>query len=150
VIGINTAITRGAQQSDLFGGVTDSAVAEGLGFAIPSSTARSVASRLTENKPPAYLGVNFHPISTQDAQFYNFPVGAYIYSVVPGGPADKAGLKARDIVTKVGNVQLGDTVDLQAAIAEHSAGESVPLTVWRNGKTLTLHATLGTAPKKSS
>jgi 2-alkenal reductase len=142
VVGVNTAVTRGSSSSSIFGS-SDSVVAEGLGFAIPANTVSAVAKRLIVDKPPAFLGVDFQPISQQDATFYNFPVGAYIKSVQPGSPAAKAGLQARDIVTKVDDHTLNDTVQLNTVIAEYAPGNSVTVHVWRNGKTLTLTVKLG-------
>ncbi|HEX6506001.1 MAG TPA: trypsin-like peptidase domain-containing protein [Chloroflexota bacterium] len=146
VIGVNTAITRGAQSSDIFGLGQSGAVAEGLGFAIPSSTVRNVAARLVENKPPAFLGVTYHQISQQDSTFYGLPVGAYINSVKAGSPAAKAGLKVRDVVTKVDSRSLSDTYQLEQVIAEHEPGQVTTLSVWRNGKSLTIKVKLSAKP----
>lgn len=145
VIGINTAITRGSQSTDIFG-LSQSVVAEGLGFAIPSNTAKAVAQRLVQSKPAAYLGVSFAPITQQDATYYNFPVGAYVQKVQPGSPAARAGIQVRDIITKVGNQQLNDTYTLDRVIAEQTPGKTVSLNVWRNGHSLTLRATLAAKP----
>lgn len=148
VIGVNTAITRGTSQSDPFGlGGSQSVVAEGLGFAIPSSTVKNVAARLVENKPPAFLGVSYHQISQQDSTFYNLPVGAYVNAVRAGSPAASAGLKARDIITKINGQSVTDTYSLEQIISEHSPGDNVKLTVWRGGKTLTVSVKLGAKPK---
>lgn len=142
VIGVNTAITRGASSSDPFG-LSQSVVAEGLGFAIPSGTVQSVSTKLMENKaPPAFLGVEYYQISTQDATYYHFPVGAYITAIKPGSPAQKAGLRARDIVTKIGNQTITDQVTLQQIISNDQAGQSVTLTVWRSGHTFTTQVKL--------
>jgi 2-alkenal reductase len=142
VIGVNTAITRGSSQTDIFG-LSSSPVAEGLGFAIPSSTVHSVATRLVQNKPPAFLGVRYHQITQQDATYYNLPVGAYVNTIAPGSPAQKSGLKARDVITKIDGRPLTSQTDLQQIITNHTPGQSVTLTVWRGGKTLTLKVTLG-------
>lgn len=145
VIGINTAITRGASSSsDLFGLNTDTAVAEGLGFAIASNTARNVVARLMLNKPTASLGVKYQQVDQQAAQFYNFPVGAYIQQVEPGSAAAKAGLKQRDIITKVNGTAINDQSSLEQIITSHAPGQTVTLTVWRNGKTFTVSVKLGT------
>lgn len=146
VIGVNTVVTRGSSQTDIFG-TSSSVVAEGLGFAIPSSTVSHVAERLIQNKPPAFLGVKYHPITQQDATFYNLPMGAYINQVQPGSPADKAGLKMRDIITKIDGRSVNDTYTLEAVIAAHSPGDTVRMSVWRNSKTLTISVKLGAKPK---
>jgi len=142
VIGVNTAITRGSSSTDIFGNPS-SAVAEGLGFAIPSSTVANVANRLMQNKAPAFLGVVFHPITQQDSTYYNLPVGAYINKLSPGSPAAKAGLHQRDIIPKVDNRSIDDTYPLDQVIAEHSPGDVVKLTLWRNSKTVVISVKLG-------
>jgi 2-alkenal reductase len=141
VIGVNTAITRGASSTDIFGQSTD-VVAEGLGFAIPSNTVKGVAARLVQNKPPALLGVMYHPISQQEASFYNLPIGAYVNKVEAGSPAQKAGIKTRDVITKIDGRAINDTYTLSQVIADHAPGDVVSITLWRNGKTLTVKATL--------
>lgn len=147
VVGVNTAINRGAQQTDPFGLGGGSVVAEGLGFAIASSSVQSVVKRLVQNKPPAFLGVVYNPISQQDATFYNFPMGAYVISVKTGSPADRGGLKARDIVTKIDGHQITDTYSLEQVVADHNPGETVTLTVWRAGKNFTVKVKLSAKPK---
>ena len=145
VIGVNTAITRGAQASDPFG-VSQSVVAEGLGFAIPSSTVQNVASRLVQNKAPAFLGVTYHPINQQDSTFYSLPVGAYVNTVASGSPAAKAGIRPRDVITQVDTQKLAGTVQLEQVIAEHLPGQTAVLHVWRSGKTMVIKVKLGSKP----
>jgi 2-alkenal reductase len=147
VIGVNTLITRGTSQSDVFG-LSQSVVAEGLGFAIPSDTVKNVALRLVANKPSAYLGVMFHPISQQESAYYNLPVGAYINSLASGSPAAHAGLKKRDVITKVDGQQVSDTVTLAQIISNKAPGDQVKLMVWRGGKTIELTVRLGSKPTK--
>jgi 2-alkenal reductase len=142
VIGVNTAIAGATQQTDIFGtGTTD--IPQGLGFAIPSDTVKSVVTRLISNKPPAFLGVRFSPISPTDASYYNYPVGAYLQQIDPGSPAAKAGLRTRDIVTSVNGRAISDTYTLDQAIASHNAGDVVTLKVWRGGRISTLRVKLG-------
>jgi 2-alkenal reductase len=141
VIGVNTAINRGSSQTDPFG-LSQSVVAEGLGFAIPSDTVRAVAARLVQNRPPAVLGVRYHQMSQQEATFYSFPLGAYVNQVVPGSAAANAGLRARDIITAVDGQNLSDTYTLQQIISDHNPGQTVTLTVWRSGKTFTVKVKL--------
>jgi 2-alkenal reductase len=145
VIGVNTAITRGAQASDPFG-ISQSVVAEGLGFAIPSSTVQNVASRLVQNKAPAFLGVTYHQISQQDSTFYGLPMGAYVNTVTPKSPAAKAGIHPRDVITRVDSRKLSDTYQLEQVIAEHEPGQTATLQIWRSGKTMTIKVKLGAKP----
>jgi 2-alkenal reductase len=147
VIGVNTAITRGSSSSnDIFGfglGSSSSPVAVGLGFAIPASTVKNVAARLVQAKAPAFLGVSYQEVTPQAATYYNLPIGAYINSVKAGSPAARAGLKSRDIITKLDGRPLNSTGDLEQMVTSHAPGDVVTLNVWRNGKTLTLKAKLG-------
>jgi S1-C subfamily serine protease len=147
VIGVNTVITRGAQSSDPFG-TTQSVVAEGLGFAIPSSTVQSVAARLVQNKAPAFLGVTYHQINQQDSTFYSLPQGAYVNTVTAGSPASKAGIRPRDIITQVDSRKLTDVIQLEQVIAEHEPGQTTTIRLWRNGKTMTVKVKLGAKPSR--
>jgi len=145
VVGVNTLISRGAQQTDIFG-AGSSVVAEGLGFAIPSSTVSNVAARLVQNKPSAFLGVQYHQINQQEATYYNLPIGAYINAVRPNSPASRAGLHQRDIITKINGQPINDTYSLEQVVAEHTPGQTVGITIWRSGKTFTRKVKLGATP----
>lgn len=146
VIGVNTAIAGGTQQTSIFGGGS-TAVPQGLGFAIPSNTVKAVVKRLLSAKPAAYLGVTYAVVGQQEATYYNFPTGAYIQSVVSGSPAARAGIQPRDIVTKVNGRTLGgSSTALTDVVYSHNAGDVITLTVWRNGKTMDLKVKLGAKP----
>ena len=142
VIGVNTAVNRGASQTDIFGSFTQQVVAEGLGFAIPSNTVKNVTMRLIKHQAPAFLGVSYHPIGQQDATYYSLPVGALVNSVSPGSPAQKAGIKPRDIITKVNGQAINDSTLLAPVIAQFDPGQTVTITIWRNNKTMTLKVKL--------
>jgi 2-alkenal reductase len=142
VIGINTAVNRGSTTDSLFG-AAQSVVAEGLGFAIPSNTARNVALRLMQNKPTAELGIQYVQVSQQLSTYYNLPVGAYIQSVVPNTSASKAGLQPRDIITKIDGQSVTDQSTLDQVVASKAPGQKVTLNVWRNGTTFTRTVVLG-------
>ena len=73
--------------------------------------------------------------------------GAQVENVVPGGPADKAGLQQGDVITKVGSTQVVDSSDVSAAIAGRQPGEEIAMQVERGGATVTLHVKLGNQPK---
>jgi len=128
VIGVNSQI-----ESDGGGN-------EGVGFAIPSNEVKTVANALVAGKTVqhAYLGVTVGD-STSGA-------GAAIESVKSGTPADSAGLKAGDVVTKIDGVTVDNADDLTAKISAHQPGDKVTLTVTRNGATKTIDVTLGTRP----
>lgn len=146
VIGVNTAIASGSSSPDIFGLGTSSVTAQGLGFAIPSSTVQNTAARLVQNKPPAFLGVQYHQVTQQDAGYYSLPQGAYIISVKAGSPAAAAGLQARDIITKIDGHAISTPDALQQNIGNHTPGQTVTLTVWRSSKTLTIKVKLGAKP----
>ena len=98
IIGINTLVIRGTNMG--------SAIAEGLGFAIPASTVRVVVEQLIQkgffSRP--YLGINMQPITPDISSIYDLPVewGVYITSVEENSPAGVSGLQQGDIITKMG------------------------------------------------
>jgi S1-C subfamily serine protease len=133
VVGINTAIASlgqsasGAQSGNI-----------GVGFSIPINTARSVAEQLihTGKVVHANLGASSRSVSdgSQD--------GAYLVQVVPGGPADKAGLKEGDVVTLFQKELIDSGDALTVAVSESKPGDVVSLRYVRNGVTATAKVTL--------
>jgi len=111
----------------------------GIGFAIPSNTVRSVADQLVSGQKVehAFLGVQL-----QDAA----GGGARIAAVTAGSPAADAGLKAGDVVTALDGTSIADAEELTAAVVSKQPGDTVKVTVKRDGSTKTLTATLGTRP----
>ncbi|HZP55603.1 MAG TPA: trypsin-like peptidase domain-containing protein [Candidatus Saccharimonadales bacterium] len=142
-IGINTAVAGDAQN---------------IGFAIPINDVKGlIASVLGEGKlEQPYLGVRYVSLTDDLAYQYNLSVkrGAYIVpagdgqdpSVIAGSPADKAGLKEKDIITKVNNTTIDDKTSLTSALSRFKVGDKVTLTIVRGGKTTTIQATLAAAP----
>lgn len=143
VIGINTAT---------------SATAENMGFAIPISSAKGMLNQLIENGKAerTYLGVYSVEITPEAAKAYNLPVtsGAYIYSssaytaVAKDSPAAKAGLKDKDIVTSINGAKVGSAGSLSSLIGEYKPGDTVQLTVIREGNEIAINATLEGYPTK--
>jgi serine protease Do len=142
VIAMNTAVaSQGAQN---------------IGFAIPINDIKSdiisVKSKGVIERP--YLGVRFVPLTKDVATANNLSVtdGAWLQgdaanpSVVPGSPADKAGLKDGDIITKVADTKIDSTHSLPTLVSQHKIGDKVTLTVLRDGKTQTVTVTLESAP----
>lgn len=132
VIGINTAIAEDAQS---------------IGFSIPINSAKGILKNLlsTGKVQRAYLGINYVTIVPEVAKQYDLSVkkGAYVYSdkgsaVISGSPAEKAGVKDKDIITKVGDLEVGEHGSVATLISEYAIGDKVALTVLRDGKTLTL------------
>jgi 2-alkenal reductase len=142
VIGINTLVVRGSMGS--------SDQAEGLGFAVPSNVARTVAEELIANGKVVYpyLGVSYGMIDADIAIQYELPVqnGALISDIVRGEAADKAGLRVDDIITEVNGMQLGSEASLRAVLLQLDPGDTVNLTILRNGEELKMDVVLGTRP----
>lgn len=137
VIGINTAIIEDAQ---------------GIGFSIPISSTKGILKGVLAGSPVqrSYLGVNYVPITAEVAKHYKLSVkkGAYVLnpgggpSVIGGGPADKAGIKDKDIITKVANIEVGDRGGVSSLVSEYAPGDTIEVTVLRDGKPLVLKVTL--------
>jgi 2-alkenal reductase len=138
VIGINTLIVRNTNSGD---------VAEGLGFAIPISTAQAVAQQIIQKGYFArpYLGISFQPINPDIAARYNLPAqwGAYITEVQSGSPAASAGLQQNDIIVKVGDITIDESHSYVNALFNYKPGDTIPITVMRDGKETQLQVTLG-------
>lgn len=138
VIGINTATSSSA---------------DNIGFAIPISSVKGMLSMLLEKGTAerAYLGIYGQSITPALAKTYNLPVtaGTYIYSstnysaVINDGPAAKAGLKDKDIITAVNGVKIGAAGSISSLIGEYKVGDTVQLTVLRGGNEIAINVTLG-------
>jgi 2-alkenal reductase len=140
VIGINTLVVRNSGSGD---------VAEGLGFAIPVNTAQAIAQQIIQQGYFArpYMGISFQPITPDIAERYNLPAkwGVYITKVESGSPADQAGLKENDIITKVGDIAIDETHSYVNSLFNYKPGDTINLEVMRDGQTTQLQITLGEA-----
>jgi putative serine protease PepD len=132
VIGVNVQIDSNSDGS------------EGVGFATPIDTVKTVANTLISGGKVehAYLG-----IQVGDAPDNG---GAEVSCVVSGSPADDAGMKAGDVITAVGTTPITSSDDLTAAVNAHHPGEKVTVTVDRSGSTKSLPLTFGNRPSTSS
>ncbi|HWC40643.1 MAG TPA: PDZ domain-containing protein, partial [Actinomycetota bacterium] len=113
----------------------------GIGFAIPIDLAAKSATAIVQGKQVqvGYLGVNMAPpASGQD--------GALVQEVVPGSPADKAGLRAGDLVVGIDGQSVADYGELGVRIRGHKPGDKVTLKVVRGGNETTITATLTQRP----
>ncbi len=135
VIGINTLIysrTEGYQ---------------GIGFAIPIDTALDVAEQLIAQKKVQhpFLGINGVSVTPEVAQEKGLKVsrGALVGSVLPGTPAEKAGLRAGDIIVSFNEKEIASMDDLIAETRRHKVGERVKLKVLRESKEITVEVVLG-------
>ena len=117
---------------------SSSSDAEGLGFAIPINDAIKVAQDLLENG--TYLAVT----DAQTAAQLNVNAyGVYVVDVVQGGPADKAGLKTGDRIVSIDGTEIAQKDDLGTLIQQHAAGDTLSITVAREGQMQTVSLTLG-------
>jgi S1-C subfamily serine protease len=160
VIGINSQIATGGEGSD--GSV-------GIGFAIPINTAKEEIAQLESGTADehGYLGISGATITPQLAQAFNLPVeeGVLVQQVEEGGPAAAAGIQGAttaasvegtefglggDIITAVDGEPIASTENLVETISEKHAGETVELTVDREGQTASVSVTLAERPATSA
>jgi len=125
VIGINSAIATQGQGSGNIG----------LGFAIPSDKAKSIAQDLMAGKQPAHPALG---VSVADGE----NGGAVVSSVTPGSAAAKAGLEQGDVITAVDGKAINSSDDLVAAIQAGSVGQKMTIDYTRNGAKKTVSVTL--------
>jgi 2-alkenal reductase len=139
VIGINTLIVRG--------GGMGSAVAEGLGFAIPSNTAAIISDQIIQNGYFArpYLGVRSQDISPSIARRYSLPVewGTYVFAVLNDSPAARSGIQKDDIIVAIGETEIDDKTTFANALFSYGPNDTVTIKVLRGSETVNLNVTLG-------
>ena len=142
VVGITSAKLSNSTNSS-------EATIEGLGFAIPINDVWDMIQDIIEHgyvtgKP--YLGVTLANVTEAEAQKYGMSVGAYVNSVEEGSCAEKAGLVQGDIITALDDTTVTSYSDLKSLLNEHKAGDTVTLTLDRNGKIDKVEVTLDEAP----
>ena len=127
---------------------SSSSDAEGLGFAIPINDAIKVAQELLENgyvTERPYLGITY--LAVTDAQTASQlgvnAYGVYVVEVVKGGPAEKAGLQAGDRIVSVDGTEIASKDDLGTLMQKHAAGDTLSITIAREGQMQTVNVTLG-------
>tara|TARA_B100000029_G_scaffold449520_1_gene472826 strand:- start:920 stop:2263 length:1344 start_codon:yes stop_codon:yes gene_type:complete len=134
VIGINTAIL--GQSGSI-----------GIGFAIPSNSAKKVISQLIEfgETKRGWLGVRIQVVSKEiaDEEDLGKPRGALVISVAQGSPSDKAGIKDGDIILEFDGKPINEMRELPKIVAETDVGKTVDVKVWRNKRELIKKITLG-------
>jgi serine protease Do len=138
VVGINTAI------------YSPSGGSVGIGFSVPANLAKPVIMQLREygRARRGFLGVSIQPVTPDIAESLGLhdPTGALVGRVNDGGPAETAGIKGGDIILKFNGQDLKDVKSLQRIVAETPIGKSVPVVLWRDGKNVTVQASVGELP----
>ncbi|WP_084718618.1 S1C family serine protease [Streptacidiphilus carbonis] len=137
VVGINTLAATSGESG---------AQAPGIGFAIPASAVVSLADQMIKNgkvtnSGRAALGITSRTVLTSGG---DTETGAGVVSVTSGGPADKAGIKAGDVITKIGGTAVASSNELSEVLAGLQPGLQVQVTFVRDGATRTASVTLGT------
>jgi len=138
VVGINTAI------------FSPSGGSVGIGFAIPASSAENVIASLKESGKVTrgWLGVQIQPVTEDIAESLGLKEakGAIVADVTEDSPALAAGIEQGDTILKVGGKDIKDSRDLARKVAQIKPGDSVPVTLVRDGKTMDLSVKIGTMP----
>ena len=127
---------------------------EGIGFAIPINDVVSLVKDIMTNgyvTNKAYMGITPQTMTAQMAQQYRYDVteGVFVCSVDPDSAAAKAGLKLGDVITKMDDKTISSYEDLVAAKKSYSAGDTVTLTVYREGKTIEVELTFDAVPESA-
>lgn len=130
VIGVNVAVANGAQN---------------IGFAIPINLVKKSLDEFNQNGKflgKAYLGVRYEMISMSTAVLNDIPQGAYVVEVVAGSPAEGAGIKRDDIITKIDDKDIKEKDDIGELIKNKKVGDKIKLEVYRGTETISLEAML--------
>jgi serine protease Do len=139
VVGVNTAI------------YTQTAGYQGVGFAMPANTVIATYNDLigpSHKVTRGSIGISFQPsLPSAVGRVYGFKSGVLINGVQPGQPADKAGLKAGDIITSIDGKPIKDGDELVAEIAGRKVGSSIRMGYLREGKEATTSVTIGDRTK---
>lgn len=145
LIGMNTAILSGG--SSAFGGEGGNI---GIGFAVPSNMAKSVADQLMKGGKVTrgYMGVTLANITPESAPLFGLKdsKGASVGDVTAGAPGAKAGLQSGDVITGIDGKQVTGSDDLTMAVVAHQPGDTVTLDVVRNNNPMKVKVTLGQRP----
>jgi serine protease Do len=138
VIGINSAL------------ISPTGASVGIGLAIPAEAAKPVIDSLMRGQRPSrgYLGVGLQPLDENLAPSVGLPKdsGEIVRSVVPGGPAARAGLQQGDVIVKVNGQQVTPEQTVSYLVANTSVGSRVPLEIVRGGHRATVNVAVGERP----
>jgi len=141
IIGINTAI------------ISQTGGSVGLGFAIPSNSAKKIVSQLIEfgRTKRGWLGVEITTVTKDIAESLGLPDtrGAFVSSLNLEGPSKKAGIQAGDIILKFNNIDVNRMIDLPRLVGESDIGSLAKVEVWRKNEILAIEVKLGELPEKN-
>ncbi len=118
---------------------------EGIGFAIPTSTIQEVVNQLLRNgrvTGRAAIGVTIGPIPEDAAAAYSLPDGLYVVSVAEGSDAAAKGLAEGDVITAIDGQGVTTTAQVGEIIAGLEVGDTITMTVYRNGETFDVEVAL--------
>ena len=147
VVGINAAVVRGTTGSS-------GDVAEGLGFAIPVNTVKTVSDELITNGKVVrpFLGVSSIPVSKAISTYYDLrdengnllDTGVLVESVVPGSAAEKSGIQSLDVILQVESYPVDTDHPLSNVLTSFKPGDTITIKLMRNGSRREVRVTLGT------
>lgn len=134
IMGINVAYLPPAQTG-----------AQSIGFAIPAQTAVQTADQIIETGEAsnAYMGVSLSELDPETAEQFGTETGALVAEAQPDQPAARGGIQRSDIITAVNDAEIEDTGDLLATLRQYQPGDTVQITVARDGEESTQSVTLG-------
>jgi putative serine protease PepD len=130
VVGVNAQIATAGNRGNV-----------GIGFAVPANTVRDVVPRLSRGEPIVrpYLGVRTAPA----------PRGAAIQAVLPGGPAEREGLRAGDIIVGIDGQDVDEPEDVSDAVSAHRPGDEIEVEVMRDGERRSITIELDKRPQRT-
>tara|TARA_Y100001970_G_scaffold284662_1_gene402509 strand:+ start:349 stop:1743 length:1395 start_codon:yes stop_codon:yes gene_type:complete len=141
VIGINTAI------------VSQTGGSIGLGFAIPSNSAKKIVQQLKDfgRTKRGWLGVQIQPVSKDFAESLGLKneKGAFVSNVNPKGPSKKAGIEDGDVILKFNDIEIVKMTDLPRVVAEADVGSIAKVEIWRKNKKIMIEVELGELPEQT-
>ena len=141
VIGINTAI------------ISQTGGSIGLGFAIPSNSAKKIVQQLKEfgRTKRGWLGVQIQPVSKDFAESLGLEneKGAFVSNVNPKGPSKKAGIEDGDVILKFNDIEIVKMTDLPRVVAEADVGSIAIVEIWRKNKKIIIEVELGELPEQT-
>tara|TARA_Y100001970_G_C14207125_1_gene844736 strand:- start:763 stop:2133 length:1371 start_codon:yes stop_codon:yes gene_type:complete len=141
VVGINTAI------------ISQTGGSIGLGFAIPSNSARKIIQQLIEfgRTKRGWLGVQITPVSKEIAESLDLlnENGAFVSKIDPQGPSKGAGIQEGDVILKFNNIDIFNMSDLPRLVAESNVGSIALVEIWRKNKIIKIEVKLGELPEKT-